>query len=99
MRRAARIDGNHAEIVNALRHVGCSVHSTAGMHAGFPDLVVGVAGRNLLVEVKDGSLPPSARKLSPLEEAWHAEWRGEVHVITSIDDALALVGDVRRGLR
>jgi hypothetical protein len=104
MRRAARTDGNHTAVVKALRAAGCSVTSTAGVGGGFPDLAVGLlAGgdcgrRTLLLEVKDGTLSPSARKLSPDEIEWHANWRGEVHVIESVEQALALVGAIRRGM-
>jgi len=61
---------------------------------GCPDLLCGVRGTNLLVEIKDGQKVPSARKLTPDEAAWHQSWRGQVAIIESVDDALALVGAV-----
>lgn len=104
MRRAARIDGNHGEIVEALRKSGCSVTSLAGVGKGCPDLLVGLYAnsyecgrRTLLLEVKDGNLPPSARKLTDDEERWHAEWRGEAYVVNSVSEALELIGEIRRG--
>jgi hypothetical protein len=30
----------------------------------------------MLLEVKDGSKPPSAQKLTPQQEIWHRDWRG-----------------------
>ncbi len=92
MRRAARVDDNQGQIVDALRRVGCSVWSLAGVGKGFPDLAVGFRGRNLFLEVKDGSKPPCKRKLTPDEEAFHASWRGHVAVVESVDDALKIVG-------
>ena len=92
MRRAARVDDNPREIVEELRRVGCSVWSLAGVGKGFPDLAVGFRGRNLFLEVKDGSKPPCKRKLTPDEEAFHASWRGHVAVVESVEDALKIVG-------
>ena len=59
---------------------------------GCPDLLCGVRGTNLLVEIKDGQKVPSARKLTPDEAAWHQSWRGQVAIVESVDDALLLVG-------
>ena len=92
MRRAARVDDNQGQIVEALRRVGCSVWSLAGVGKGFPDLAVGFRGRNLFLEVKDGSTPPCKRQLTPDEEAFHASWRGHVAVVESVEDALKIVG-------
>jgi len=91
MRRAAKVDDNQREIVQALRHCGASVMDTSAVGKGFPDLVVGWHGLNLLVEIKDGSKPPSHRKLTPAQVEFHGAWRGQVCVVTSVDEALALV--------
>lgn len=89
MRRAAKIDANQPEIVQALRATGCTVHSTAAIGAGFPDLIVGKQGVTVLMEVKDGRKPPSARDLTPDQTKWHAEWKGaQVVVVLCIEDAL-----------
>jgi hypothetical protein len=58
---------------------------------GFPDIIVGYRGVNLLVEIKDGSKPPSKRQLTSDELVWHDDWRGQVAVVESIDQALSLV--------
>ena len=91
MRRAARVDANHAEIVYALLAVGCTVRSLAPLGKGAPDILVGVQGRNLLFEIKDGAKVPSARKLTEDEAEFHAGWRGQVAVIESVDDALKAI--------
>ena len=92
MRRASKVDANQGEIVAALRAVGCTVQTLAFAGKGIPDLLVGIGGENMLFEVKDGSLPPSARKLTPDQVIWHREWKGQVVVVTTIAEALAAVG-------
>lgn len=73
------------------RALGCDVRSTASVGAGFPDLVVGLAGRTYLVEVKDGRKAPSARRLTPLEEKFREGWRGGWHLVECREDVVALV--------
>jgi hypothetical protein len=89
MRRAAKIDANHAEIVAALRKIGCKVQSLAAVGAGVPDLLVMRGFRLYLVEIKDGNKPPSARKLTPEQAKWHQEWAGApLVVVTSVEEAI-----------
>jgi len=90
MRRAAKVDANHAEIVKALRDAGALVQSLAAVGCGTPDLLIGYANRTALIEVKDGRKPPSARVLTPDQQKWHAEWLG---------GTLAIVCDVESALR
>jgi hypothetical protein len=93
MRRAARVDDNQHEIVDALRSVGATVQSLAAVGCGVPDLLVGFRGETYLMEVKNSALPPSARRLTPAESAWHERWRGRpVVIIKDIDEALAVLG-------
>ena len=93
MRRAARVDANHAEITHALRQCGWVVHDTSGVGGGFPDLVVGKAGRLVLVEIKDGAKKPSARRLTKAEAAFRAKFVEAgvwVEIIESTEDATTL---------
>jgi hypothetical protein len=92
MRRAARVDANQAEIVEALRAVGCSVAITSAVGQGFPDLVVGRRGVTYLLEVKDGDKPPAARKFTPAERAFKNFWRGHYAVVLDVPEALRAVG-------
>lgn len=87
-----RVDGNHREIADGLRAVGASVRSTADVGSGFPDLAVGYRGQTWLLEVKDGSKPPSRRILTLDEQTFHNTWRGAAAVVTSLDDALRTIG-------
>jgi hypothetical protein len=94
MRRAAKVDANHADVVKALRQVGCSVCDLSAVGRGCPDLLVTMPDypfETILMEVKDGKKPPSARKLTPDQEKFHREWKGEIVVVTSVDEALGNV--------
>jgi|TARA_R110002110_G_scaffold344363_2_gene554318 hypothetical protein len=53
--------------MRALRRAGWAVHDTSRLGGGFPDLVAGRDGRVVLIEVKDGAKPPSAKRLTPAE--------------------------------
>lgn len=93
MRRAAKVDANQAVIVDALRTVGASVHSLAAVGGGIPDLLVGYRRATYLLEVKDGSKPPSQRELTPDQVKFHGDWfGGPCVVVNSVPEALAAVG-------
>ncbi len=93
MRRAARVDENQGEIVQALRKCGATVQSLAATGQGVPDLLVGHRGRTVLLEVKDGLRPPSERQLTPDQIEWHVNWRGgPCMVVGSVGEALAAIG-------
>ena len=91
MRRAAKIDDNQNEIVQALRQCGASVQTLAAVGQGVPDILIGYRGRNLCVEIKDGSKSPSKRRLTADQVMWHRQWKGQVCVVESIDEALELL--------
>lgn len=85
MRRAAKRDTNERLIVDALTSVGASVQPLSDK--GVPDLLVGWRGQNFLMEVKT-----PRGKLTDDQIDWHDSWRGEVHVVRSVDDALKILG-------
>ncbi len=87
MRRAARVDRNQAALVAALRAVGASVTPTHFVGRGFPDLVVGLGGANFLLEVKT-----PVGELTQDEADFIARWRGQIAVVRTIDEALAVLG-------
>lgn len=95
MRRAARTDANHTQIVRLFERLGFSVADTSGVGGGFPDIVVGRAGLNYLVEIKDGDKPTSERKLTPKQVDFHGAWRGQVCVVQSEDDVIKHLGSSR----
>ena len=90
--RAAKVDANQAEIVAALRAIGCSVALLHKVGCGVPDLLVGFRGKNILVEVKDGNKPKSAQKLTSDQVEWHSMWKGQKAVANSVEAALSIVG-------
>ena len=92
MRRAAKVDGNQSEIVRYLRAMGASVYPTHVVGGGFPDIVVGYRGVNYLFEIKDPSQPPSRRKLTPEELAFHDGWGGQVAVVETVEDCVRVMG-------
>ena len=71
MRRAARVDANHVEVVEAFRKMGCSVLSLAALGKGVPDLLVAVQGITWLIEIKSGK---GKENLIQLE--WAENWKG-----------------------
>ena len=87
MRRKARIDGNQNEIVAHLRQLGMSVCLLHTVGDGVPDVLVGYRGINVLLEIKDGSKPPSRRELTEDEQKWHLEWRGQLAIAESKEQA------------
>ena len=91
-RRAAKVDANHSAVVGALIACGCEVQSLAAVGRGVADLLAyhRSTKRLLLVEVKDGSKPPSARKLTIDQVEWHSRW--PVTVVKNIDEAIAALG-------
>ena len=64
---------------------------------GCPDILVGVSGRNILMEIKDGRKVASERKLNKRQEEWHAAWRGQRVVVESREQAIEIINELRRG--
>lgn len=91
--RAAKIDANQNEIVEALRKIGCSVQILSSVGKGCPDILVGKNGINYLIEIKDGNKPKSAQKLTPDQVEWHEKWNGSVVVVSSAEMAIELVSN------
>lgn len=93
--RNAKVDANQKQITEALRRAGCSVQPLHTIGRGVPDLLVGWRGKNFLLELKDGSKRPSERRLTEDQQTWHQEWRGQVAVAESIEEALRLLENAR----
>jgi Holliday junction resolvase len=95
--RGVRRDANHKAIADALRAAGCTVVDLAAVGTAVPDLLVGVRGRNLLLEVKNPARRTrgdnSAGTLEKQAE-WRANWLGQAAVVYTIEEALHQVGCV-----
>lgn len=87
MRQAARRDANHGEIKAVFEGMDMSVLDVASAPCGF-DLVVGYKTQAILVEVKDGTKPESARKLTDNEARAHLNWRGPKAIVKNNDEAV-----------
>ena len=74
MRRAAKVDANHREIVATLRAAGCEVLDLSRVGGGCPDLLVYRTARGLLrlIEVKteNGRLTKRQSIRFPLLPVW-----------------------------
>ena len=91
MRRAAKVDAGQDQIVSALRAMGATVRIVTQGN-GLPDLLVGYRGFTILMEVKDGRKPPSARKLTEAEQKLFDEWRGGLlAIVNNVDEALDIL--------
>ena len=93
MRKYGKKDDNQAEIVEALKKHGCTVFDTSAVGNGFPDLAVGIHDKTILLEIKR----PKAKgqkegEKTPAQERFFAEWRGEAHVVQTVDEALQACG-------
>lgn len=93
-RQRAKVDANHSEIVDALRAVGAGVQSLASVGNGCPDLLVAFRGAWHVLEIKDGSKPPSHRRLTPDEQAWFERFDelAPCYVVCSVEEALEAIG-------
>lgn len=84
-RTAAKRDSNEPAIVQALTTAGCTVVRLSAK--GCPDLLVGLDGVNYLIEVKE----PKG-KLTDDQIDFHEDWRGQVAIVRTIEEALEVVG-------
>lgn len=91
-----RVDANQSAIFKIFRQMGCTVLNLSNV-GGCADALVAITPiRQPLVELKDGSKPPSQRKLTPAEAKFHSKWKGELYIINNEDEAIALVNRIRR---
>lgn len=86
-----RTDGNHSDVIKALRDASIGAASIAAVGGGVPDIIAGYRDLNVLLEVKDGNKPASERKLTKAEEDWHATWPGQRAVVNSPEEAVLAV--------
>jgi hypothetical protein len=93
MRRAAHIDANQPEIVQAFLEGGCTVQSLASIGLGCPDLLVGYRGVDFLAEVKNPDTTRGQKQETvKAQAAWRKRWQGRpVSVVSSATDARLLM--------
>ena len=91
-RRAAKIDKNQPDIVDALREM-----PNVTVQVGMDDILVGYKGRNFWFEIKEpetvskvtGQVQPSKIKDSQHKLLKH--WSGHYEIVWSIDQILAVI--------
>lgn len=82
MRRAARIDSNQHELVEALKKIGARCY-----YIKEPvDLVVGFRGRSVLLEIKQ-----PGKTLTKAQQEFIESWPGEIHVCHDINEAISAI--------
>ncbi len=86
MRRAAKVDRNQQEIVDALRQIGASVYPLHFAGKGIADLIVGFRGHNFLLEVKS-----ERGRLNASKRTFHRSWRGQIAVVRSPREAVEAI--------
>jgi len=96
-------DANHGTIVRAFEQGGATVVSLHTLGRGVPDLLIGFAGCDQLVEVKlplrpsseAGGVQHPRTRLNSRQVGWHNHWRGErPRVIRTPEEAEALLDDM-----
>jgi len=91
-RRAAKIDGNQSEIVDALRNI-----PHVSVQTGVDDILVGYRKQTYWFEIKHpdmaskkGVVRPSAIKES--QKSLLRSWTGHYSIVTTLDQILAEIG-------
>ena len=93
-----KIDDNQSDVVAAFRAYGAVWIPTSGDPSIGFDGLVAYRGRLEIVEIKDGSKPPSQRRLTQLEAKRSDQLQDKgvaYNVIESVKDAIALIGKMR----
>lgn len=95
MRRASKVDANQGEVVDYLRKRGAVVDIVSMVPNLGYDLIVYFMGVGAVVEVKDGSKPPSARELTDSEKEAARRWGDRYYVVHNLNDCSAMLGEMR----
>lgn len=81
-----RVDANQTELVNEAERLGAQAQRISDIGGGCPDLLITFKGQWHVVEVKDGSKPPSRRRLSSKQIEWHERFNAPVWIWESVED-------------
>lgn len=85
------VDRMHSECVQEARDLMMSVVDTHQIN-GFVDFVASSGGRSWFVEVKDGALAPSARRLTEEEKKFAHEWRApNAHIVIGCKECVRAI--------
>ena len=90
--RRRKVDANQSEIVKALQAIGVCVIDLSASGKGVMDLLACYRGKTHMIEVKN--MKGRGKVLTPAQIQLHAligAAGGEVHVVCSVEDAIAVV--------
>ena len=87
IRTRSKTDANHKEISIAFERLGWSVLDIHQI-PNSADILIGKWMHCIVIEIKDGSKPPSNRKLTPGEIKFKDRWRGDYRIVTCLQDVL-----------
>ena len=91
MGRVKRKDNNHNEIADAFRALGWSVLDLSAVGHGIPDILIGQRGCGAhMVEVKNARTQYGKQGLSRQQQRFKNMWGGDVHIVKTPDEAVAL---------
>ena len=93
LRRAAKVDRNQPEIVEAFRRMGCYVLIISQLK-NCCDLMISKGRQTAAIEIKDGSLPKSKRQLTEGEMDFMHSWKGLYFIVESLDDVVRVVREL-----
>lgn len=86
--KAKRKDINQPELEVRLKKLGFSVTSLHALGKGIPDLLLGIMGINIVVEVKHDNA-----ELTEPEKEWHRDWKGQVRIAQSAEEIVLYVAN------
>jgi len=92
-----RVDANQTELIKYFNTWGCSVLNISALK-NCCDIIVSKHGRSIFVEIKDGSKPKSARKLTEGEEKFKAETQGAWRLCENEKDAQNIINELNSTL-
>jgi len=94
MRKRARVDENQRDIIAAIRKLGATAEPIHQLGDGRPDVLFGYRGRSGTLEVK-----APGGKLTEREKEWADEWRGEHHIVYTVNEAIHAVVNGGKNVR
>lgn len=89
-----RKDANHNELTQVFTGLGCSVLDLSMVGNDCPDILIGLPGRCVLVELKS-----EKGKLTSGQERFAREWNGPIESCRNVDEAIAIVQKYRKYAR
>ena len=94
MRRAAKVDTTHGEVMDALRKTAIAAWSTAQLGAGFPDILACPSWNPKVMVLLEVKTP--GKGLNAAQVAFREKWPGLVFTVESGEEAVEAVVEAAR---